>query len=180
MTGSVFYIVAVLLLLTATGLFLRRPRPAIPERGAPPSPQSPEFFPVHCRYFPQMRHALSREDSAYLARRASAAVYSRWRKSQRRAGRLYLVALREDFRRLSRLARLLSLYSAEMRARPEVQMAWLNFQFEFLYGMVLARFVLGLPAAGSFGRISAFVGSLGSRLEHAALSLETGPGALSP
>jgi hypothetical protein len=179
MTELLLYIVGVVLLLAATALLLRRPRAGVAGTGAPPL-MAAEFFPVHCRYFPQVRHALSPEDSAYLARRGLPAVHRRWKKSQRRASRLYLAGLREDFSRLNRLARLLALYSPQVRARQELELAWLNLQFQLLYGIVVCRFLLGRPAVGSFGRMAALIGSLGSRLEQAALSLDVGSGALTP
>lgn len=179
MTEFVLYIVAVVLLLGVAALLLRRPRAGLALGNRPPA-LSPEFFPVHCRYFPQMRHAVSAEDSAYLAGRGSPAVYRRWKRSVRRATRLYLAALREDFSRLNRLARLLSLYSPQVRVRQEVELAGLNVRFQVLYGMVWCRCLLGRPAAGSFGRMASLIGTLGSRLEQAALALDVGPGALTP
>ncbi len=179
MTEFVLYTSAVVLLLAAAALLLRRPRSGVAGAAAAPL-QAAEFFPVHCRYFPQVRHALSSEDAAYLAGRASPAVYRRWKKSLRRAGRLYLAGLHEDFSRLNRLARLLSLYSPQVRVRQEIEMGWLNLQFQLLYGVVVCRFLLGRPAADSFGRMASLIGSLGSRLEQAALSLEAGSGALTP
>lgn len=179
MTEFVLYIAAVVLLLAVAALLLRRPRVGLALENRPPA-LSPEFFPVHCRYFPQMRHAVSADDCVYLAGRGSPAVYRRWKKSVRRATRLYLAALREDFSRLNRLARLLSLYSPQVRLRQEVELAWRNVQFQMLYGLVWCRFLLGRPAVGSFGRMASLIGTLGSRLEQAALALDVDPSALTP
>jgi len=179
MTESVLYFLAVLLVLGASGLLLRRPR-----AGASPLSRTHastlEFFPIHCRYFPQVRHALSSEDAPYLAAHTSPGVYRRWRKSIRRAGRSYLAALREDFSRLNRVARVVALYSSQVNFRQEVDLFRLNLRFQLLYGIVLSRFLLGLPAGDRLGQMASLIGSLGSRLEQAALAPDISSGALTP
>lgn len=179
MTQSALYILAGFLLLGATVLLLRRPRARSATRsGRPASPA--EFFPIHCRYFPQVRHALSCEDAPYLAGRATRAVYRRWRKGVSRAGRMYLAALRDDYTRLNRLARLISLYSPQVRVRQEAELIRLNLQFQLLYAVVLWRFLLGLPAGHRLEQMASIIGSLGSRLEQAALAPEISSGAVTP
>jgi hypothetical protein len=127
-----------------------------------------------------MRHALSLDDAAWLAGRSSPAIYRPWKKAVRRAGRMYLVGLSEDFARLNRLARLVSLYSPQVRARQEAELLRLNLRFQLLYRMVLLRFWLGQPAVGNLGQMASLIGSLGSRLEQAALTLNVPSGALTP
>jgi hypothetical protein len=179
MTQLLLYIVFVVFLLGAAAVLLRRPR-ADSARKRHLSAIPAEFFPIHSRYFPQVRHALSAEDSRYLAGRGSPSVYRCWKKSLRHAGRLYLAGLREDFSRLNRLARLLSLYSPHLALRQEVELARLSLQFQFLYGLVFLWFLLDRPAADHLGQMAALIGSLGSRLEQAALALNVGSGALTP
>ena len=179
MTELIFYLAAVVVLLGATTLLLRG-LGAIPhgDGGRPPAPA--EFFPVHCRYFPQMRHALSLDDAAWLAGRGSPAIYRPWKKALRRAGRLYLAGLREDFARLNRLARLVSLYSPQVRARQEAELLRLNLRFQLLYQMVLLQFWLGRPAVGHLGQMASLIGSLGSRLQQTALALNVSSSASTP
>lgn len=179
MTQLALYVVAGLLLLGAAALLLHQPLAGRAGRRSRTAELS-EFFPVHSRYFPQVRHALSSEDAEYLAGRGSPTVYRRWKKSLRHATRMYLAGLREDFSRLNRLARVLSLYSPQVRVRQEVELAWLNVQFQLLYGIVLWRFLLDRPTAGHFGQLASLIGSLGSRLEQAALALDVRSGTLTP
>jgi hypothetical protein len=179
MTQFAFYLVAVLLLLGASALLLRPPREGRSAQGSRAAVPS-EFFPVHCRYFPQVRQSLSSDDAAYLASRASSAVCRRWKKGRRRAGRMYLAGLREDFARLNRLARLLSRSSPQVRARQEGELLWLNLRFQLLYGMVVFRILLGRPAAEELGQMASLIGGLGSRLEQAALALGLPAGAITP
>ncbi len=176
MTQTLLYIAAVVLLLAGTVLLLRRPRPG----GGSRSAGAAEFFPVHCRFFPHVRQALSWEDAAFLAGRASPAVYKRWRKGRRRAGRMYLAGLRQDFAGLNRLARLLSVLSPKVKTRQEGELLLLNLRFQILYGMVVFRILLGWPAAEDMGRMAAIIGGLGSRLEQASLALDFPAGAITP
>ena len=179
MTEPALYIALAILVAAALVLLLRRPRTgSAPRLGRPPAP--PEFFPVHCRYFPQMRHALLWDDAAYLAGRGSPDVQRRWRKAMRRAGRLYFAGLREDFSRLNRLGRLASLYSPEVRAKQEAELAWLNLRFQFLYGIGLSRFLMGRPAGDCLEQMASLIGTLGRRLEQAALPPELSSGAITP
>jgi len=170
------YIFAAVLLAGIVVFLLRRPGTrgtAVARRLAPPA----EFFPVHCRYFPQVRHALSREDAPFLAGRSSPETYRRWSKAVRRAGRLYLAGLREDFSRLNRLARLLSLYSPEVRGGQEVETVRLNLRFQVLYAIVWWRFALGWPVGERLEQMATLIGTLGSRLEQARLPSELSSGA---
>jgi len=175
MTHLILYIVAGALLFGAAALLLWRPRAA---RGHSRPPAPAEFFPVHCRYFPQVRQALSSDDAIYLSGRASDAVCRRWNKGRRRAGRLYLAGLRQDFARLNRLARLLAVLSPKVRARQEGELLLLNLRFQILYETVVFRIALGQPAAEDLGRLASLIGGLGSRLEQAALTTDLPAGAI--
>ena len=177
MIQLILYILAGVLLFGAATLLLLPPRAA---GGNSRLPVTTDFFPVHCRYFPQVRQTLSSDDSAFLAGRASVAVYRRWRKGRRRAGRMYLGGLREDFARLNRLARHLSVLSPKVRARQEAELLLLNLRFQLLYGMVVFRILLGQSAAEDLGQLAALIGGLGSRLEQAALAFDLPEGAITP
>jgi hypothetical protein len=179
MTQLILYIALAVLIAAAVVLLLRRPRAGSAARHARPL-ASLEFFPVHCRYFPQVRHALSCDDAPYLAGRGCPQVYRRWRKAMRRAGCLYLGGLREDFSRLNHLARRVSLYSSQVRIRQEAELFRLNFYFQLLCGMVWFRLMLGRPASDGLEQVVSLVGSLGRRLEQAALSPEFSSGAITP
>jgi hypothetical protein len=93
---------------------------------------------------------------------------------------MYLAGLRDDFSRLNRLARVLARHSPQVRAGQEVELLRLNLRFQFLYGIVLLRFLLGRPAANRLEQMAALIGSLGSRLEQAALAPQMSSGAVTP
>jgi hypothetical protein len=164
------YVVAGMLLLGAAALLLRRPASRTGVKGGVRD-EPVEFFAIHCRYFPQVRHAFSPDDGEYLANRGSREVYKRWERSRRKAGRMYLAALREDFARLGRLSRALSLHSPQLKARREAEILWLDVRFQFLYGVVATRLLLGQSAADDLGNIASLIGAWGSRLEQAAMAL---------
>jgi hypothetical protein len=179
MTQWALYIAAGILLLGAAVLLLRYPG-AVRNPSRSPYKEPAEFFPVHCRFFPQVRQAFSSEDTDYLASRASPGVRRSWEHSRRKARRLYLAGLGEDFARLNRLSRLLSLHSPRVEMRQEANLLWLNLRFQLLYGMVLLRILMGQSAAEDLGQIASLVGGLGSRLEQAALALNSPAGAVTP
>jgi hypothetical protein len=179
MTLWILYILAGLLLVGATAFLLLFP--GANRAGARDRPADPaEFFPVHCRFFPQVRQSLSREDAAFMGARASPAVRKRWERRRRCVGRMYLAGLREDFSRLNRLSRLLALHSPRVRARQEAELLWLNLRFQLLYGMVLSQILLGQSAAENVGHIASLIGGLGGRLEQAALTLGARAGTVTP
>jgi len=166
-------------LLLAAAAFLLRPAAAKPgARGR--GGEAAEFFPVHCRYFPQVLRAFTSEDAQYIAGRAPSAVRRQWESRRRQAARMYLAALREDFARLNRLSRLLALHAASISASREAEMFWLNLRFQILYAVVSCRLSLGWSAADDVRHIASLIGRLGSQLEHAALAVNPPAGALAP
>jgi len=172
MTQWVLYVLLGVLMVGATALLLLYPR-AKRARGSGRPADSAEFFPIHCRFFPQVRQALSRENAAFMAGRASPGVRRRWERQRRRVARLYLAGLREDFTRLNRLSRALALYSPRVRVQQEIELLLLNLHFQLLYAMVVSRILLGRPAVDDLEHLASLVGGLGSRLEQAALTLRT-------
>ena len=169
----------VLLLLAAVIVLLRRSRSArISGRGA--GDGSTDFFPVHCRHFPQMRQVFSPEDAAFLTAHASPKLLHRWKADRKRAARLYLHALRDDFAALGRLARMLARHSSHLEPGQQARVLWLGLQFQVLYNLALAQILVGGTAGGELRRLTRLVGSLGGQLEKTALTLEASSGMLTP
>jgi len=170
------YGAAGLLLIVAVVLLLRNPGASRGSRRATRT-EPAEFFPVHYRYFVQAKQAFSRENAAYLAGRASAPVRKEWERGCRKAARLYLGCLRDDFERLSRLARQIALRSPQVKVQQEAEMFWLDVRFEILYAIALLRIQMGRAAAEDVGHIASLIGALGSRLEQDAAPAEAPAGA---
>jgi len=177
-TPLAIYSAAGLLLIVAVLLLLRHPGAARrTSRNA--RSDAADFFPVHYRYFAQARQAFSSENAAFVAGRASAGVRKEWERGCRKAARLYLGCLREDFERLSRLAREIALHAPQVKAAQEAEMFWLDVRFEILYAIVLLRITMGRSAADDVGHIASLIGGLGSRLEQHAVQAEASAGASS-
>lgn len=176
MTELLLYGTLALLLLAAAIKFLLPPRP-----GALPGPEDPAgYFPVHCRYFPQMRHVFSPEDGLFLSGCASPALLRRWKAERKRAALTYLRSLRQDFTGLHKLARLLARHSRQLDARQQAQVAWFNLRFQIMYRLAVAQILLGLPAAGELYSMTRLLGSLSGRLSRTSLAWNASPGALTP
>jgi hypothetical protein len=127
-----------------------------------------------------MRLVFSPEDAAFLEARGSRSLVRRWKADRRRAARMYLKALQQDFAGLNRLARMLARHSAHLDARQQAQVLWLSLWFQLLYRVALAQIFVGLPAAWELHHMTRLVGSLSGRLEKAALTLEQSSAALIP
>lgn len=107
-----------------------------------------KLLPVHCRHFPQIQHILKSEDKEFIDRCAPGHVARRWQAERRHVLRVYIRGLKQDFRGLEQLARLLAALSPEIKRKQESEWFWLGIQFRVLYQLTLLRFaVRGSPAA---------------------------------
>lgn len=107
-----------------------------------------KLLPVHCRHFPQIHHILKNEDQEFICRRAPRGIARRWQGERRQVLRLYIQALKQDFRGLEQLARLLAALSPEIKHKQESEWFWLGVQFRALYQLTELRFALyGSPGA---------------------------------
>jgi hypothetical protein len=177
----VFSLVALVLLAILVRLLWEpeaKPTVAAPEAAdkiaTPEHRQIEELFPLHCRYFPQMRQTLLGADEEFMRKRASATVRRRWRKERRRLALEFLAGLRDDFRRLNALAREVARLSPRLSERQEAELFWLGVRFQLLYALVRARIGLGWAALGGLTEIAGMVSSLAASIEAAMESLEAG------
>jgi len=168
------------LLLLAAAIRLLLPRASASESPRSTNDPSTALFPVHCRFFPQMRQLFSTEDAAFLAAHGSPALLRHWRADRRTVARLYLSSLREDFAGLDRLARILARNSTRLEARQQSQVVWLNLRFRLLHRLAVAQILLGLPADREMQRMTRLLGSLSGRLEKVALEMNPAAGTITP
>jgi hypothetical protein len=125
----------------------------------------------HAIYLPLIRQALSPVDIAFIASHGSAALAQRIRKERRRVVLAYLVALREDFNRLLRFAKLVAALSPEVATAQEAERLWLSTQFAWRYQMVRAVIYAGLLPQRSLDALSHMVSELAVRMETAITEL---------
>ncbi len=105
MTTMIIFVGIALALLLAL-LWLMRERPQARElTGAELKSRIEELFPLHLKYFAQVRQALSPADQEYLKERASRRIQRQARAERLDVARRFLDGLRDDFFRLERLGR---------------------------------------------------------------------------
>jgi hypothetical protein len=121
----------------------------------------------HVNYFPQVRQAMTAEDSVFLASRASQALTRRVQRERRKIALAYLVCLRGDFVKLWRLARIIASMAPQVGAAQELERLQLGLAFSWRYEMVRMKFLLGFAPLPELGSLSEVVSRLSIRLETA-------------
>jgi hypothetical protein len=121
----------------------------------------------HVIYFPQVRQAMAREDSVFLASRASEALSRRVRRERRSIALAYLACLRGDFLKLWRLARVIASMAPQVGTAQELERLQLGLAFSWRYEMIRMKFLLGFAPLPELGLLSEVVSRLSIRLETA-------------
>jgi hypothetical protein len=137
--------------------------------------ESHEPFPAHCRYFPQIRQALSPDDAEFVTRRLSAPARRQWRAERRRVLRQYLAGLNEDFAGLERLARTVALLSPQVNRSLEAERFWLGVRFRFLHTHALLRLEVGFVTVPEFQQLTELLGGFAAQVEAGMTALEPRP-----
>jgi hypothetical protein len=121
----------------------------------------------HVSYLPQIRQALAPVDYEYLSKRASRDAQGRIRHERRRVAHAYLAALREDFRSLLRMARVIAVLSPEVAAVEEFERLRLTAKFVWQYQMIRLKLSAGFAPASQLDGLSHLVSALSVRMEAA-------------
>lgn len=130
-----------------------------------------ELLPHHYKYFPQVRQALSPEDSRFLAQRTDSRT-RRWAKQARRNAALkFLVGLRDDYNRLDRLARTLTALAPTANSQREIERLLLFVRFNLLWSLVWLSLWTGATPVSQLRSLSDLIGSLAMRLESSMAAL---------
>lgn len=124
-----------------------------------------KLLPIHCRHFPQIHHILKSDDKEFMDRRAPRQVVRSWQAERRRILRIYIRGLKQDFRGLEKLARLLAALSPEIKRKQEWEWFWLGVQFRLLYRLTLLRFVFYASPANELVRLAETLIDLAAALE---------------
>src|SRR5712692_6006824 len=172
MTGVIIFVGLAVLLLLALLWLLREKSEARLEPKAALKPATEQLFPLHCRYFPQVRQALSPADQEYLRKRASPRIRGQARAERRRVTRQFLVGLAEDFSRLERLGRTVAALSPQVSRKREAERLWLGLEFRALYRVVLVRLMLGSVSVPQLARLTELIGSLAAQIAAGMAALE--------
>ncbi len=126
-----------------------------------------EFLPKHYKYFSQVQRALSMEDDEYLSRMANTIARKSTRRTRRAVGLEFLHGLRDDYRKLDRLARALTALAPSANPQREGERLWLFIRFEIRWCFVFVSLWSGVMPVRQLQVLSNFVGTLTARLESA-------------
>jgi len=139
------------------------------------------LLPQHYKYFPQVRRAISQEDAQYLLLRATPAVRRAARRKRRTVALKFLTGLRDDYRRLDRLARVLTTLAPAANQQRELQRLWLACKFEVRWRIVWLEVCSGAAPVAQLQNMAGFIGALAARTQASmnALQESTNPTSVS-
>ena len=121
----------------------------------------------HLSYLPLIRQAVAPADYEFLAKRASREVQRRVHRERAGVALAYLAAVREDFERLLRMARVIAVLSPEVAAVQEFERLRLTVKFAWRYHMLRWKLLAGLAPTAQLDRLSDLVSGLSVRMEAA-------------
>jgi hypothetical protein len=116
---------------------------------------------------PQIRQALGRADEEYLAAVGSTELRQQVVRERRRIALVYLSELREDFRRLVRLATVIAVLSPEVAAVRELERLRLTLEFTCRFEWIRWTLLAGWAPMTQLGALSDLLSGLSVRLEAA-------------
>jgi len=121
----------------------------------------------HVTYLPQIRQALSPMDFDFLLKSASRELQRRVRLERLGVALAYLSAVRADFHRLLRTARVIAVLSPEVAAVHELERLRLTAKFAWQYKMIRWQLLAGFAPAPQLDGLSNLVSGLSVRMEAA-------------
>jgi len=155
----------VAILLLGLGWALREPRE---RRKLQTDPRSlDEDGERHVTYLPQIRQALAPMDFDFLLKSASRELQRRVRRERLGVALAYLAAVRGDFQRLLRTARVIAVLSPEVAAVHELERLRLTAKFAWQYQMIRWKLLAGFAPLPQLDGLSNLVSGLSVRMEAA-------------
>jgi hypothetical protein len=127
----------------------------------------------HVNFLPQVRQALANTDDEFLSGKDLSALRRRVRRERRAVALAYLSALRGDFQRLLRMARVIAVLSPEVAALQEFERFGLTVKFGWRYEMIRMQLRAGLAPIPRLAGLSDLVSGLNVRMEAAMTELGT-------
>ncbi len=155
----------VAILLLGLGWALREPRE---RRKLQTDPRSlDEDGERHVTYLPQIRQALAPMDFDFLLKSASRELQRRVRRERLGVALAYLAAVRGDFQRLLRTARVIAVLSPEVAAVHELEKLRLTAKFAWQYEIIRWKLLAGFAPLPQLDGLSNLVSGLSVRMEAA-------------
>jgi hypothetical protein len=125
----------------------------------------------HVVHLAQIQQALQESDLSFLALHGSRRLSRQVRRERRQVVLRYLSALRMDFERLLRLARVIAVLSPEVAPAQEWERLRLSLRFSLQCELVRMELVLGRTNLPQLSGVSRTVSGLALRLERAMTEL---------
>jgi len=125
----------------------------------------------HVVFFPQIRQALAPQDFAFLAAHGSNKLARRVRRERRSVALAHLAALKEDFHKLLKLARVVALLSPKVMPLQEYEQFRLSLLFSVQCEWVRLKLLLGIAPLEPLSELSGLLSGLAVRLETAITEL---------
>src|ERR1700686_314934 len=121
----------------------------------------------HFAYFPQIRQALSADDSRYLTETAPPHVAKLALRERLAVARGFLNGLHEYFSNLERLGRIVAALAPEVSREQETERLLLTLKFQVLYSLVWLRLSAGRLPLEQLGHLTGLVERLATRMDTA-------------
>ena len=121
----------------------------------------------HVTYFPQIQQALSDVDAKYLATMVSKELRNDVARERRHIALVYLLALREEYQSLVRLAKVIAVLSPEVVAMRELERLQLTLEFTWRFEWIRLTLMAGWTPMAQLGALSNLLSGLSVRLEAA-------------
>jgi len=163
-TSVLLFAILTLVLLGLLYWLAHRGRTGRDISGLPPSFSADDLLPRHYRYLAQVRQALSQEDENYLRTRANPNARELARQTRRAVALKFLSGLRDDYRRLDKLARLLTALAPNPDKPRELERIWFAIRFEVLWVLVWIRVRVGATPMRQVQQLAELIGTLAVRL----------------
>lgn len=168
--SDIFIVIPVAIALCGILLWVLKPHRDA-SGSARPSPDSlrknANLAARHYQYFPQIRRALSSEDTRYLLEAAPPQVGKRVIRERRAIARRFLQGLHEDFSKLARLGRVIASLSPVVSREQEMERLFLVLKFQTLYVLVWLQIGSGILPLERLEALTRLVGRFASRMEDA-------------
>lgn len=163
-------VIVILLAIALSGLLVWLLIPKHKSSGSGPSSMPSnvtDALPTakHYGFFPQIRQALSEDDSRYLRENAPAHVAMQALRERREVARRFLKGLHEDFSNLAKLGRIIAALSPEVSREQETERLILSLKFQILYSLVWLRLSAGNLPLGQLEDLTGLVGRLATRMD---------------
>lgn len=125
------------------------------------------LLPQHYKYFPQVCRAISIEDARYLKLRASPHIRRSARRARREVALKFLIGLNDDYRKLNRLARVLTTLAPSANQNREAQRIRMSIQFRFRWWLVWLEIWSGAAPVAELQSMAGSIGALAARMQNA-------------